>query len=502
MGRVATSAVLLTLSLFAVAGCGGAGGGGGVADGPASWAIPFVPTTGASSLFVGLRNLDDSSTTVSVTGYRPDGTAYALPLAVTIDGQGEEILSLSDAIGGVAAAGGALLVSTPSRHVDVYFDVEIPVIDAADASRAFALPDLSAPPPGPFRTGVNATTLTTAIQLGNASGALANVTVTAYEEDPLDPLAPPTSTAVVLAPFAAGESRVYTPAALSGIPGFTGSFLVESPAPVFAASQESSQSLAYDVPRVATKTRNVAVALLYGRDNQTIAPTFLDFALVARNDNDGPATLTITRIAREDGFALYSGVRSIPLEAHESRVVTTTDAPFDDLFGDVLLASTFQRISLELSVPAGVDVGLREFEPQALVALTSFTPCPYGHSVVVSDVFPSAVLPSSVRTFASVVNPSNAAITVTYEALVPQPSGFDAAPQALGTLSIPAHGRVDVSPDGLVFVNRDLVAVDYVGLRFRSSAPVCVTAWRATRSGTNAVQTLVSLPVRALDDGE
>ncbi len=502
MGRVATSAVLLTLSLFAAGGCGGGGGGGGISSGPSDWAAPFVPTSGAASYFIGLRNLDDSSTTVNVTGYRPDGTAYALPLAVTIDGAGEEILALSDAIGGFAAAGGVVYVATPSRHVDVYFDVEVPAIDAADASRAFALPDLAAPPPGPFRTGVNATTLTTAIQLGNASGAVAAVSVTAYEESLSDPLAPPVATTVVLAPFAAGESRVYTPDALSGIPNFTGSFLIESPAPLFAAAQESTQSLAYDVPRVATKTRNVAVALLYGRDNLTVAPTYLDFALVARNDDDSPRTLTITRMSREDGFALYAGVRSITLEAHESRVVTTMDPPFDDLFGDVLLSSTFQRIALEMSVPSGVDVGLREFEPQTLVALTSFTPCPFGHAVVVSDVFPSPTLPSAVRTYASVVNPSNASITVTYEALVPQPPGYDAAPQPISTLTIPAHGRVDVSPDGLVFVDRDLVAVDYVGLRFRSSAPVCVTAWRATRSGSNAVETLVSLPVRALEDGE
>lgn len=157
---------------------------------------------------------------------------------------------------------------------------------------------------------------------------------------------------------------------------------------------------------------------------------------------------------------------------------------------------------MELSVPAGVDVAFREFEPIDLVALTSFTPCPYGHSVVVSDVYPAPTLPSAVRTWASVVNPSSAAITVTYEALVPQPSGHDAAPQAIATLSIPAHGRVDVSPDGLIFVDRDLVAVDYVGLRFRSSAPVCVTAWRVTRSPSDAVETLVSLPVRNLDDGE
>ena len=498
MGRFMSAAVMLTLVVGS--GCGGGGGGGdGTEDGPADWVIPFVPTLGSRSLEVGLRNLDGGATTVDVMAYRPDGMAYGPMFPITLDGHDEESLPLATALSGFAAAGGTIYVRTPSRRVEVWFDVDAPLDDAAEASRAFALPDLVAPPPGPFWTGVNVTTLTTSVQIINAGGVAAPITVTAFEESTVDPSAPPVAHAVVLAPFAAAESRLFSPDGLSGIPGFVGSFLVESATPVAAASEED---ITFDVPRTAMASRSMAVALSFGRDPRTIVPTFVDFALVARNDGDTSRTISITRVSASDGSPIFAGSRAIALAAHESRAVPTTDAPFDDLFGDVLATAGIQHVSIELSVPAGVDVAFRQFEPQFLAANMSVTPSPTGHVLIASDVRPAASFASLVRTYATVINPTSSEITVVAEALIPQPAGFDATATVLDTLTIPAHGRVNLSPDGTTYANRDLLVVDRIGLRFRSNAPLCVTAFRERRTAANALETLVVVPVRALDDGE
>lgn len=496
--KVGALAALWLTSVFAP-GCGGGGGGAGIVAGPSYWAIPLVPTSASRIVELGLRNLGDAASSVVIQAYLPSGATYAPSTLLTIDAGGEEIVALSTALGGLPAAGGVIYVSTPSRLIEVYFDVDIPVQAAAEASRAYALPDLAALPPGPFRTGVNVTTLTTSIQLANASGVVAPIAVTAFEESTVTPLAPPIAHVLVLAPFAAGESRVFTPDALSGITGFVGSFLVESPRPVVAAAEED---LAFDIPRVAAADRTVSTSVFFGRDPPSLLASYLDFALVARNDLDAPATVQLTRISRDDGTALFSSTRTISLAAHESRAVPTTAAPFDDLFGDVLAAGFFARYSIQLTVPAGVDVGFRQFEPQLLAANMTLEPTPIGHVLIVSDVRTLATLPSSVRTYATVYNPSNLSITVIAEAVVPQPSGFDASIVAIATLTIPAHGQVELSPDGTTYADRDGVLVDHVGLRFRSNSPSSVTARRETRTVTQAVDTLVPLPVRSFDDGE
>ena len=498
--RSATVLATLLIASALVVGCGGGGGGGsGIAAGPLYWAIPLIPTSASRTLKVGVRNLDSSATTIVIQSYRPGGLTYAAPIALTLDAGDERILTLSTVLSGNAAAGGIVYVQTPSRLVDVYFDVDVPAETAAEASRAYALPDLASPPPGPFRTGVNVTTLTTSVQFANASGGIVAMTVTAYEESTVDPLLPPVPHTVVLAPFASGESRVFTPDALSGITGFVGSFLVASPSPVVAAAEED---LAFDIPRVATADRTVSTSVFFGQDPRTVVPSYLDFALVARNDLDVARTIQLTRISRDDGTALFTATRTISLAAHESRAIATTEAPFADLLGDVLAASAFQRLSIQLTVPAGVDVGFRQFEPQFLAANMTLEPTPIGHILIVSDVRTLAVLPSLVRSYATVYNPGNVTITVVAEALVPQPAGFDASIVPISTLTIPAHGQVEFSPDGTTYANRDLVHVDHVGLRLRSNAALSVAARRETRTAAGAVDTLVPLPVRSFDDGE
>lgn len=498
MGRwFGSAAVLFGVVLFG--GCGGGGGGGnGIDAGPVFFAVPLSSSTGRT-IDVVLHNLDTRSTTVDLTAYKPNGVSYGAGSTVTLDGNDVAVVDVLTVLG-APIAGGVLYARTLSRNVEVTFEASDPAKDAADASRGFPFAfDLAAPPPGPFRTGVNATTLTTQIELVNASNAAQPITVTAYEESLVDPSAPPVAHVVALAPFAPAESRTFTPASLSGIAGFVGSFLVEGALPVAAMAEED---LAFDVPAVATHDRTMVAAVAFGRDPQTSQPTFLDFAIVVRNDADVARAISLNRISNEAGSALYGSARSIALAAHEARVVTTTDAPLLDLFGDVLSAGSLSRVSFELSVPAGVDVGFRQFEPQLLVANTNLRPTPTGHVALVTDVWPEASTASTVRNWLAVVNPTASTITVVVEAAIPEPAGFDATFDSIATLTIPAHARLTISPDGTVYENRDHVAVLTIGVRLRSAAPFAATAWRETRTVAHAVQTLVDLPVRSYDDGE
>ena len=234
-------AFLAAFSLLAA--CGGGGGGGGYfADGPAFWGIPFAPVSASRDMIVGLKNLDDAGTTATVTGFEADGTPYGAPFVVTLDAFDEHRFSANVALG---EAGGWIEVDTPSRRVEVYFNVVDAGKAAEESARAAPLPDLLVPPPL-TKTGIAVNGLTDFIQISNASPVPNLIDVTAFEEPAADPLLPPTVTTPAPIVLLAFETILVTPDALSGIAGFIGSFDFTSPSPFFVASVED---LAYDVPR-------------------------------------------------------------------------------------------------------------------------------------------------------------------------------------------------------------------------------------------------------------
>src|SRR5262245_22501319 len=137
------AAAALAASL-AFAGCGSGGGGsGGVDAGPIYWAVPLVTDSSRPTLVL-LRNLVNTSAVATLQGYRPSGLPYSGPVVVTLDGFDEHSLAIDDALGGDTPAGGWILVTTPSRLVEVGFDVDIPGKVASESARAWPLPDLAA----------------------------------------------------------------------------------------------------------------------------------------------------------------------------------------------------------------------------------------------------------------------------------------------------------------------------------------------------------------------
>jgi hypothetical protein len=482
MTRIAGFAGFAVLLLLA--GCGGGGGGGdGMADGPLAWGILFVPTDTDDPMAVGLRNNDTDGTTVTLQGYMPDGTPYSGPVAVTLDGLDEARFGVGTALGGGVPAGGWISVLTPSGKVEVYASVLMPGKLAEEATRAFPAPD---PIPSPFLVGVTTTTETDTIQISNATGLAIVVAVTAYREPGGDPLLPPvasTPAPVALAPF---ETKLFTPDGLSGISGFVGSFQLSSADGFLAGTRED---LAYGIERaqVLVEARITEVSLDYGREPGAFGfDNFFDVAMVARNDRDTAQTITLTQVRDQSG-SLISGAVTILLDAFESRVLTSDDAPLADLLPPVLEATILQNLWIEASIPQGVDLTFRQFDPVALEFNMTQRPVRLGHLFVAMDVLPQPAIGLAIRSTISLVNPGAVALEVRPEILIAEPEGFDGTAVPLPLVTIPPRSRVDWTPDGAIYLDRDEEPVEYVGLRFFSPVPFYVTGRRERRTGVDGL---------------
>jgi hypothetical protein len=488
---------LLVLVLAATA-CGSGGGGdGGLVVGPADWGIPFVPDTTSLSMRIHLRNLDSNTTTATLQGYMPGGAPYTGPLTVTLDGNDEHSFSASTALLGATPAGGWIHVMTPSRRVEVAFNVQEPSQPAEESARAWPLGDLATPPPSTY-AAITVNNQTDFIALSNATATPIILFVTAYREPAGDPLLPPVSSTPPSIPLAAFETKMFSPSGITGISGFVGAVTFTAPSPFFAAAQEQ---LAFDgQPLAEVRPRLWYVPLLFG--TETISPaSFEDFVLIVRNDADVSRTFTIQQIRTADAGFILPAPRSLLLAAHESRIISTQEPPFDDLFGDPT-SSAFQKVWMEISSPEDVDFSFRQFDP-----LGSFDPMtvkahPVGHVFDTLDVFPEPTTASPFFTIATLINPFASPIDVDVTALIPQPDGFDAALEPLVTLTVPARGSVDFSPDGVLYLDRDGVAVALIGLRFVSNFPFSVGGRRVQVNGFDVVLTRSPLMVRDFDDAE
>lgn len=493
----------LTLGLAAVLawapGCSGGGGGPGTALGPDLFGVPFVPTAASgSTMTVGFRNLDsDSSTVVTVQGYKPDGTPYTGPVLVPLSGLGETRMPVSTALGGDAPEGGWISVATPSRLVEVYASVEVAGKAAAESMRAAGFPF---PVPAAMTQGVTVTPQTDTIQISNATAAPLLVTVTAYSEPAGDPLLPPTVSTPPAVALAAYETKTYSPDSLSGISGFSGAFQLSAPGAFLAAAVED---LAFEVSRsqVLIEARVAEVSVSFGREIGVGFENVYDFAMVVRNDADQNRTVTVTTVNLPDGTPLFQTPQTFSLAPFESRIVTTLDPPFDTVFGDAEFA-TKQDFRLQLSLPDKVETTFRQFDPVALGFNMTIRPSVTTHGFIVMDVVPEPTTTGGVRSILSLLNPSTAASTARIEALIPEPAGFDGSPIPLANVVIPARGLLQWSPDGATFLNRDGDPVDAIGLRVISNVPVLGTMFRRKKDPTNLVVFVTPSIVRSLEDSD
>ena len=492
----ASSLAACLVAALSFAGCGGGGSGGGVDPGPTYWAIPLLADSSRPTLIFA-RNLLSSGASVTFQGYREDGLPYSGPVTVVLDGFGEHSLAVTDALGGDAQDGGWILVTTPTMRVEVGFEVSIPGKNALEAARAWPLPDLVAPPPS-WTAGLTVTSEATRLQVGNATALPIVVAVTAYRE-PADPLLPPivsTPAPIALAPF---ESKTFSPDGLSGIGGFVGSFSFSSSAPIFAAIEED---LAFGPsPQVQIESRIMEIAVDWGQETFVPAESWTDFAVVLHNDQDRASGVTFQRVDFDSGTPLLLAPRTVGLAAHESRVITTRDFPFDDILGDPTLQPSLLHLSVEITVAGGVELSFRQFDPVALSHNMTARPHALGHVFETLGVFPSPGVPAAERYFASILNPNDGPIDVTVSSVIPQPDDFDAGPIVLTVVTLAAHERIDFSPDGFVYLDRDGIATSLVGFRFTSPRPFAVTGRHEVRVG-GFIAMLSPLLVRNHEDAE
>jgi hypothetical protein len=486
--------VLVAACLFAclsTAACGGSGGSGNEFD-PRSleWGIPFVPND-ATAFFLGLRNFTRERATVTLQGYRPDGTPYSGPVSVDVDAFDEHHVSVNTALGGDVPAGGMILAQTPSRGVDVFFaETDLPFDD--ESAKASQLSDALAL--GLFRAGVTVTFQTSLIQISNASPVAKMVTVTPFEEPQADPSLGPIEHPAIALAFDPFETKTFDPDGLSGITGFFGALHFESTERFFVATRESTGELSFDT-QVAIDVRLEAISdsylsdvgIRFGRETTPTSENLFDFAMLARNDSEDAQTLTIQAIYDSDGLLLIPFPRAVILAPHESRVADSLDPLFADVFGDVFLQTGLRFAHVVLDIPAEVDVTFRQYDPVVLDFKAALETTPIGHVFEVPDVRPTT--PGRVDvTF--LMNPSNVPVEVAVTVLVPEPDGFDATPVPQDPVTIPPFGLVAYVLEPVVFVDRDLEPVPFVGLRLSSLRSIGVTAVHERRDAAARIVAL------------
>lgn len=488
----------LLVFVLATTACGkGGGGGGGLEAGPADWGIPFLPDTSGLQMRIHARNLGGSGDSATFQGYMPDGTPYPGPFTVTLDGDDEHSFSASTALLGATPAGGWIHVTTPSRRVEIAFNVNEPAFPAEESARAWPLGDLAAPPPSTYTT-ITVNPQTEFIALSNVTVTPVLVTVNAYREPASDPLLPPVQTTpapVSLAPF---ETKTFSPSGLTGISGFVGNITFDGATPFMAAAREE---LAFDgQPLAVVRSRLWYTSLVFGTQTAS-PPSFVDFLLQVTNQADSARTVTINQIRTADSGIILPAPRTILLAAHESRIMTTQDAPFLDLFGDPT-ASAFEKIWMELSVPSDVAFSFRQFDPLGALDPMTVHAHPVGHVFHTLDVFPEPTVSGPFQTTTTIINPFSATITVDVTALIPEPDGFDAGLQPLATVTVLPRSSVDFTPDGAIYLDRDGVAVPLIGLRFVSNTPFSLGGRREQVNAFDQVLTRSPLMVRDFDDAE
>jgi hypothetical protein len=485
---IAPALVLVALAT----GCGSGGGGTFVAPGslgPVDWGIPFLGGGSSRTTWMTFHNLDREPTTVAFDAYDVFGAYVTGGVGLTLDGYASRHVEFSPAL-----SLAWVHAFTPSRRVDVGF---LSVDDSAfreEASRAWPLVDLMAPPAGDQRASVFVNGPTRRVQVTNASALATMVSITRFEE-PIDPLLPPTEFdggSVSLDPF---ESYVFDPASV--YPGFFGKILFESATPLFAATEDP---LSFGDMRWFTRLdRSLFCDVRFGLDS-VVPERFQSFEWLLRNDSSDAQDVVLQQVRGADGFAILPSPRVITLAPKESRVVSTFEFPFDDLFGDPVFSPGLVRARLEAFVPSRVMAAVRQFDPEFPSDLATTPMQPQGHVIDSYQVFPSEFLDDPVRTFYTVQNPAQIMIEVTIQSVVTEPDGFEASVVPLATLTIPPRGFAEFSPDGVVYLDRDLVPASPIALRFASAASFALTGRRETRDASRLLISLTPTIIRVDDD--
>lgn len=509
MSRRRSLLALGLASVLAACGGGGGGGGGGLEAGPLDWGVPVLPHTGFDATLLTIHNLDADEAPWAYTAYAADGSVTGSDAGVL-----RGFAELNIPTGLVASDPTTWIhVNTPTGRVEVAhraFDIGSIIawdgtfagLSRDEATRAWPLGDLAAPPPT-TDVHVTITDATDVVRVYNASAAPAAVSVTAYA-----------------APATFGTNATATPlAALAAIPpwgsvsfeplsvfflfgGQPGQVVFSSAQPIFAGTRDGDVDvLDAGTPGVFDRDRTLFAEARFGRDH-SVPNGFTDFALEVRNDTASSRTFAIASVHRTDGTAILATERGLSLGAFETRTILTTDPLLADLFGDATLAPGLTHASLKLFVPRGVAARVRQFDPFLHGHLARLRPEAVGHVIDVLSVMTTDVASPRTKQFVTIHNPSAAPIDVALAVIVSQRTAFDPAVLPLQTVTVPADGFSTVDVSALAYDDRDANPVSNVSLRCTSPNSFAVTGRIETRAVSGLLVTLSPLAVRVHDDAE
>jgi hypothetical protein len=235
--------------------------------------------------------------------------------------------------------------------------------------------------------------------------------------------------------------------------------------------------------------RDVGFDLMFGRDAEG---NYHDFAVVATNPLTSDQTVVLQAVNLADGTPLLPGPRAIGLEPNATKYEATTTADsrglelgelsvFSDIFGDVTDTTSLQILTVQLSVPRGVDVSARDFDS---VFKSYYRIVPGRQStndMGVAGVEYETSTISGVRNWISLMNPIGTDVEVFIRGRTPGGTEY-----ILDSVIVDAFGRVDWSPDGEIFREdpTDITGppVPFMSFRFTSTAGIFVSGRKERRT--------------------
>lgn len=453
--------IVLALALgLSIAGCGDGGddAAAGFSFGAVEYALPFLPGLSSTEAPVyGFKNLTGSDATIMVGAFTPGGVPYpGGMIPVLIPARGETRLPLG-AIAGGPSLGGWVAVDTTG----VAAGFIVPYVDRfviggkRSAEKALA-----------YRSGTVCTTLSpfaTAYELINHSDKSGVPFSVTYDIVMYDASGVPTMSTMAVA----GDATMRVPVT----PGTIG-LVCATPVGPFAADETIKSAITAresGVPvhsesryRNATDTRldtvPFAFELEFGREGGA-AGNVNDFAVLLSNPGTELETMTISAIYRANGTTILGTPRFVTIDPKATKFLATRTidsfgldlgggevSPFDDLFGDVSLASGVTSFTLLITVPDTVDVSARHYDRLFGTYCRLVPPRPLTGVVNVCNLPIQTTTSTGTRTYVDLMNPTPFELTVFVRGFTPGGTEY-----LLDPVVVPGLNRVRWSQDGTIF---------------------------------------------------
>lgn len=468
------SLIILTIALgLTLPGCGGGGGDSdffGLTPGPFTFGLPLPLLIGSTDTFT-LSNKSDLEADVYVSGYKATGAPYSAGMKKYTLSPLETITLPLIGGGGVlgeGVAGGFLYVDSRDASTLDTDGLPTPV-----ATSGYIYPTLESRLGGitpiadayegfVWRSSTLSTSVTPetrAVHISNmsvdfmAGGAIPKgLAMTLKEYDTAGDIVvdtmifvPPNATFThVPAGYGMVSAEPLGTADLFqiGMRGFERDFYT-------SIEQRYKRNFDTQMPNLRELGFEVDFGVDFGNNRH-------DFGLLMSNPTDEDQTIVLRGILRANGGEpLLTTPRFFIVGAHRTVFMATTtsksfgldvgeDSFFDDLFGEVLTATSFEAVTLSMQVPRDLNASVRRFDP----AFNSFYVIQHG----ILRTAEAAALALRIEPFLGtgifndvlITNITNSDISMPVRMTTPGGTRY-----TLDTVTVPALSRYRWSPDGL-----------------------------------------------------